>query len=38
MLPLYVEDEIFAVRSGLTFPARADNALRLGEVRSVLGR
>jgi peptide/nickel transport system substrate-binding protein len=38
VLPLYVEDEIFAVRSGLTFPARADNALRLGEVRSVLGR
>jgi peptide/nickel transport system substrate-binding protein len=38
VLPLYVEDDIFAVRSGLTFPARADNALRLGDVRSVLTR
>jgi peptide/nickel transport system substrate-binding protein len=38
VLPLYVEDEIFAVRAGLTFPPRADNALRLSEVRSVLGR
>jgi peptide/nickel transport system substrate-binding protein len=36
VLPLYVEDEIFALRTGLTFPARADNALRLGEVRSIL--
>lgn len=38
VLPLYVEDEIFAVRSGLTFPARADNLLRVGDVRSVLSR
>jgi peptide/nickel transport system substrate-binding protein len=38
VLPLYVEDDIFAVRSGLTFPSRADNALRLGDVRSVLTR
>ena len=36
VLPLYVEDDIFALRTGLTFPARADNALRLGEVRSIL--
>ena len=33
VLPLYVEDEIYALRAGLTFPARADNALRLGESR-----
>ena len=38
VLPLYVEDEIYALRAGLTFPARADNALRLGEVRSILTR
>jgi peptide/nickel transport system substrate-binding protein len=38
VLPLYVEDDIFAVRAGLTFPPRADNALRLGDVRSVLTR
>jgi peptide/nickel transport system substrate-binding protein len=34
VLPLYVQDEIYALRDGLTFPARADNALRLSEVRS----
>jgi peptide/nickel transport system substrate-binding protein len=38
VLPLYVEDDIFALRTGLTFPARADNALRLVEVRRVLTR
>jgi peptide/nickel transport system substrate-binding protein len=38
VLPLYVEDDIYALRAGLTFPARADNALRLGQVRTIVAR
>jgi peptide/nickel transport system substrate-binding protein len=35
LLPLYVEDDIYAVRHGLLLPRRADNALRLAEVRVI---
>jgi hypothetical protein len=35
VLPLYVEDDIYAVRHGLRLPQRADNALRLADVRVI---
>jgi peptide/nickel transport system substrate-binding protein len=35
VLPLYVEDDIYAVRHGLLIPPRADNALRLADVRVI---
>jgi peptide/nickel transport system substrate-binding protein len=35
VLPLYVEDDIYAVRHGLRLPPRADNALRLADVRVI---
>jgi peptide/nickel transport system substrate-binding protein len=35
VLPLYVEDDIYAVRRELLLPPRADNALRLSEVRVI---
>lgn len=35
VLPLYVEDDIYAVRRGLRLSPRADNALRLADVRVV---
>jgi peptide/nickel transport system substrate-binding protein len=35
VLPLYVADDIYAVRRGLRLPPRADNALRLADVHVV---
>jgi peptide/nickel transport system substrate-binding protein len=35
VLPLYVEDDTSAVRRGLQLPRRADNALRLADVRVI---
>jgi peptide/nickel transport system substrate-binding protein len=35
VLPLYVEDDVYAVRRGLLLPQRADNALRLAEIRVI---
>jgi peptide/nickel transport system substrate-binding protein len=35
VLPLYVEDDIYAVRRGLELPRRADNGLRLADVRVI---
>lgn len=34
LLPLYVEDEIYGIREGLTFQPRADGEIRLLDVRS----
>lgn len=35
ILPLYVEDDVYGVREGFTFVARADSAIRLLDVRRV---
>ena len=35
LLPLYVQDDIYAVRAGVTFEPRADNEIRLLDVKSL---
>ena len=38
VLPLWVRDDVYGVRSELTFPLRADAAVRVADVRYADGR